>query len=147
VTRPTGDDGSAVLEFVYLAILVMVPLVYLLLTVFQVQSAAFGATEAARQAGRAYVTADTTAEATARAQLAAETAMADQGLTDAPPPVVACAPLPPTDCLQPGARVEVTVTYDVELRFLGGLFTGTQGPRIPVTATHVQHVDRARAPR
>lgn len=143
--RPTGDEGNALVEFTYLAVLVMVPVVYLLLTVFQVQSAAFGVTEAARQAGRAYVRADTTAEATARARAASNLALADQGISGARPPVVSCAPKPRARCLEPGTRVEVTVTHRVELRFLGALFFGTREPTIPVTATHVQVVDRIQA--
>ena len=51
-----GDDGNAIVEFVYLAVLLMVPLVYVLLTVFQVQRAAFAASSAAREAGRVFVT-------------------------------------------------------------------------------------------
>ena len=60
--RPTGDAGNALVEFTYLAVLLMVPLVYVLLAGFQVQRAAFGVTEAARQAGRAYARADSGAE-------------------------------------------------------------------------------------
>ena len=144
MTRVRDDDGTALVEFTYLAVLLMVPVVYVLLTVLQVQSAAFGVTEAARQAGRAYVQAATTAEARARAATATELALADQGIEDAPPPVVSCDPLPVSRCLEPGTRVEVTVSYDVPLRVLGALFVGTQGPTIPVSATHVQVVDRAR---
>lgn len=145
--RGGGDEGSALLEFSYLAVLLMVPLVYVLVTVLQVQSAAFAVTEAARQAGRAYVRADTTAEARDRARTAAGLALADQGITDADPPVVSCAPKPLARCLEPGTRVEVTVSYRVPLRVLGALFVGTQGPTIPVTATHTQVVDRSRAQR
>ena len=79
--RPRGDDGNALLEFTYLAVLLMVPLVYVLLTVFQVQRASFGVTEAARQAGRAYATSDDASAGRARAQVAARLAMRDQGLT------------------------------------------------------------------
>ena len=57
----------------------MVPLVYVLLAVFQVQRAAFGVTEAARQAGRAFVTAGSDRRG-ARAR-AAQLALADQGVT------------------------------------------------------------------
>ena len=35
------DDGNAIIEFVYLAVLLMVPLVYVLLTVLRVQGAAY----------------------------------------------------------------------------------------------------------
>ena len=48
------DDGNALVEFTVLSLLLLVPLVYVLLGVFQVQRAAFGVTEAARQAGRAF---------------------------------------------------------------------------------------------
>lgn len=137
-----GDDGSALLEFSYLAVLVMVPVVYLLLTVFQVQSAAFGVTEAARQSARAFVRADTAPSAVARARQASELALADQGIEGAPAPVVRCSASP---CLTPGTRVEVTVSYRVRLRFLGAFFRGSTGPTIPVSATHVQYVDRLRS--
>ncbi len=145
MTRPRGDDGTALVEFTYLAVLVMVPVVYLLLTVFQVQSAAFGVTEAARQAGRAYVRADTTTQGQQRARAAADLVMADQGITGAAPPSISCRPLPRSQCLNPGTRVVVTVSYRVRLRFLGALFVGTQEPTIPVSATHVQYVDQAQA--
>ena len=142
--RPAGDEGSALLEFTYLAVLLMVPLVYVLLTVLQVQSAAFGVTEAARQAGRAYVQAGSATEGGARARAAVALVLADQGIEAAAPPVLSCAPKPLSRCLEPGTRVEVTVSYAVPLRGLGALFAGTQGPTIPVSATHVQVVDRAR---
>jgi Flp pilus assembly protein TadG len=80
VRRPQDDGGNALVEFTYLGVLLIVPLIYLLVTVFSVQSAAFGVTEAARQAGRAYVQADTAEQAAARAAAAAELAMGDQGL-------------------------------------------------------------------
>jgi hypothetical protein len=50
VKRPTGDAGNALIEFTYLAVLLMIPLVYVLLSAFQVQRAAFGVTEAPRPA-------------------------------------------------------------------------------------------------
>ena len=46
------DGGNAIIEFVYLAVLLMVPLVYVLLTVFRVQGAAYAVSSAAREAGR-----------------------------------------------------------------------------------------------
>lgn len=141
--RPWGDSGNALVEFTYLAVLLMVPLVYLLLTVFQVQAAAFGTTEAARQAGRAYARADTVAQGEARATEAARLAMADQGIEDSAPPVVDCPD--PDPCLTPGSRVVVTVRYRVRLSLLGGLFSKTTAPAVPVTAVHTQVVDRFQA--
>ena len=137
--RPRGDDGNALVEFSYLAVLLMVPLVYVLLTVFEVQRAAFGVTEAARQAGRAFVTADTADQGRERARAAATLAMQDQGL-------VLCASClqPPTGGLVLGSSVRVRVEHRVVLPLVGGLFSGRVPATIPVRATHVEVVDRFR---
>ena len=137
--RPTGDDGNALVEFSYLAVLLMVPLVYVLLTVFQVQRAAFGVTEAARQAGRAYATATDEAQGRARARVAADLALQDQGLVLCPSCLA-----PPTGQLVPGGTVRVRVEHRVVLPLLGGLFRGAVPSSIPVRATHVEVVDRFR---
>lgn len=137
--RLREDDGNALVEFTYLAVLLMVPLVYLLTTVFQVQRAAFGVTEAARQAGRAYVTADTPAQALARAQEAADLAMRDQ----IPGFGSAQVSYPAGTGLTPGGTVTVRVQHAVTLPLIGGLF-GEVEPTIPVRATHVEVVDRFR---
>ena len=57
-----SQAGSVVIEVVWLAVLLLVPLVYVVLAVFEVQRGAFAATAAARAAGRAYVLAPTPAE-------------------------------------------------------------------------------------
>lgn len=132
-----GDAGNAMLEFVYLSILLMVPLVYLLTTVFQVQRAAFGVTEAARQAGRAYATAETADAGMVRARAAAEIALRDQGLTLAEPLVLRA-----SDGVAPGSQVRVVVRHRVVLPLVGGLFGGAVPPNIPVQASHLAVVDR-----
>jgi len=138
-SRLTGDSGNALVEFSYLAVLLMVPLVYVLLTVFQVQRAAFGVTEAARQAGRAYATAADEAQGRARARIAADLALQDQGLALCPTCLT-----PPSGELVPGGTVRVRVEHRVVLPLLGGLFRGAVPPSIPVRATHVEVVDRFR---
>ena len=125
-----SDDGTATLEFVTVAVVLFVPLVYVLLTVFAVQRAAFAVSAAAREAGRAYVTAPSADVAETRARAAADLALADQL------PGVPRADLDIAGELVPGSAVTITVTYDVEVA--GGL------GRIPVSATHVAPVDRYR---
>jgi hypothetical protein len=122
------------LEFVTIAVVLMVPLVYVLLTVFELQRAAFAASAAAREGGRAYVTAPSASVARARAQAAADLALADQlpGSPVADLDVSAAG-------LVPGESVRVTVRYEVRLPLAGRL------ARIPVTATHVATVDRYRS--
>nr|WP_284287947.1 pilus assembly protein TadG-related protein [Angustibacter aerolatus] len=77
-SRPR-DAGSAVVEFAALAVLLLVPLVYVCVTLGRVQAATFAAQGAASEGGRAYVTADRADDASARAQAAAALAAADQG--------------------------------------------------------------------
>lgn len=134
------DDGNALVEFTYLAVLLMIPLIYVMLTVFQVQRAAFGVTEAARQAGRAYARADDVDQGTSRAGAAIRLVLADQGLSDPPAPTFTCLGGP---CLSPGSRVRTTLTYRVRLPLLGRVLGG-DGGTIPVTATHTEYVDRYR---
>jgi len=136
VRRPTGDEGNALVEFTYLAVLLMVPLVYVLTSAFQVQKAAFGVTEAARQAGRAYARADSDATGQARAAAATSLALADQGIGDAGPPVISC---PDGPCLAPGTTVRATVSYTVQLPGLSAVFPRSAG--ISVRASHVEVVD------
>jgi Flp pilus assembly protein TadG len=133
-----SDEGNALVEFVYLAVLLMIPLVYLMITVFMVQRAAFGTTEAARQAGRAYARADTTAQAQARGTAAAGLAMRDQGVSAPPGTRFVCV----GTCLAPGSRVRVTVTSFVRLPVLGRVFGDSQRGGIRVQATHTEYVDR-----
>ena len=133
-----GDDGNALVEFVYLAVLLMLPLVYVLLAVFQVQSAAFGVTEAARQAGRAYARAADPATGEATATAAARLALKDQGIDwDGTPELCGgegCS-------LAPGATVRTRVRYTVQLPFVGSIF-GKGRAGIPVTGVHTEVVDR-----
>lgn len=132
-----SEDGNALVEFVYLAVLLMIPLVYLMITVFMVQRAAFGTTEAARQAGRAYARADTINQAQARGTAAAGLAMRDQGVAASPTTRFVCV----GGCLAPGSRVRVTVSSFVRLPVLGRVF-GEQRAGIRVQATHTEYVDR-----
>lgn len=137
MTRP-ADDGSALVEFTFLAVLLMVPLIYLMLAAFEVQRAAFGVTEAARSAGRAYVVSDDVAAAGARAAAAASLALQDQGIELSPDPVLQCS----AGCtLAPGEQVTVTVTHLVQLPLLGAVLPADRGG-IRVSGSHTSVVDR-----
>jgi hypothetical protein len=121
-------------EVTWLAILLLVPLVYVVLSVFAVQRAAFAATAAARAAGRAYVTAPSLADAEARARAAGEVALTDQGVDGAGTTMsVGCRPA--GACLSPGSVVHVEVRAQVPLPLLPPVF-GDQPPSIRVEAEH-----------
>ena len=132
------DDGNAMVEFVYLAIVLMIPLVYVLITVFQVQRAAFGTTEAARQAGRAFARADSVGQGQRSGQAAAALALKDQGVTSGASTRFTCG----GPCLSPGSSITVTVTYFVKLPVLGRVFGDHRHGTIRVQATHTEYVDR-----
>jgi hypothetical protein len=139
-----SDAGNAIVEFVYLAVLLMVPLVYVLLTVFRVQSAAFAVSSAAREAGRVYATSDSVADAGPRAFAAAGIVMADSGLSLSPADLrITCSA---SRCLQPGSRVEVAMTYQVALPLVPHFLSARAPASIRVTSHHLEVVDRYRAP-
>jgi Flp pilus assembly protein TadG len=130
--RERGERGTALVEVVWLAILLLVPLVYLVLAVFEVQRAAFGATAASRAAARAYVLAPTLADAEQRARSAGEVALADQDVDPAETRMtITCAGA----CLTPGSAVRVVVRGQVTLPLLPPVF-GDQPPSIRVEAEH-----------
>lgn len=138
-----GDGGNAIVEFVYLAVLLMVPLVYVLLAVFRVQAAAYAVSSAAREAGRVYVTSGTVEDAGARAMTAASIVMGDSGLDLSPGDLaISCSS---RRCLEPGSRVDVAISYDVPLPLVPAVFDGRSPAVVHVSSRHVEVVDRYRA--
>lgn len=136
--RPAAEDGSAVVEFVFLAVLLLVPLVYLLLAAFQVQRAAYAASAAAREAGRGFVTAASGADAELRARAAADVALRDHGLdADSVGLSVTCSARP---CLTPGAAVTVRIDTSVPLPLVPALL-GRPAASVAVHAEHREVVD------
>lgn len=139
MTRTSLERGSAIVEFHFLGLLLLVPLVYILLAVLDVQRASYGVTQAAREAGRIYVA--TGDEAAAR--LAARVALTDQGLEAGAADIsIRCSVTP---CYQPGAEVTVTVGSTVGLPFVPDVLAGAVNAQIPVDATHSSVIDRFRA--
>ena len=112
-----GERGSALVEFTFIAIVVFVPLVYIVAGFSAVQRGVFASTAAAREAGRAMGTAPDPITGSARAQAAARLAVTDQAV-DAADVVVGYAPasagcdaaggFAPT--LAPGEEFSVCVT-------------------------------------
>jgi hypothetical protein len=78
--RLGSERGSALVEFVFIALVVFVPLVYVVAGFSAVQRGVFASTAAAREAGRAIGTAPDITTGMARAQAAARIAVADQSV-------------------------------------------------------------------
>lgn len=131
------ESGSALIELTWMGLLLLIPLVYVVITMVTVQRSAYGATEAARAAGRAYILAPDQATAVARAYEAAELAMQDQGVDLDPNNLqIVCHP-DPGACLQPGSSVEVVLALDVDLPLMPS-FKGGSSASIAVDASHVE---------
>jgi Flp pilus assembly protein TadG len=136
------DAGNAIVEFVYLAVLLMIPLVYVLITVFRVQAASYAVSSAAREAGRVYVTSASVDDAGGRAEAAARMVMADSDLPlDSNQMHITCSSNP---CLQPGSHVDVVMTYNVALPLVPRFFSDRAPASVRVTSRHLEVVDRYR---
>lgn len=130
------DDGAAVLEFVFVALLLAVPLAYTAVAVVRVHAAAVTAQTSASAAALAVARGTVTP---AGAQPVVRGYWGGPAASRADPQVsVTCGP---RACATPGGWVAVTVSTAVDLPLL---------PRrwltVPVAATQSQAVDRYAAP-
>ena len=134
--RRRSDKGTALIETIWLGLLLLVPLVYLLLAVFEVQRASYGVSAATRAAGRAFVLAPDVSTAYARAGQAAKVALRDQGLTLPPGAMlITCRPAA-VSCLQPGSSALVVVSVQVPLPLVPDALGGGVAS-VRVRSTHL----------
>ncbi|NUP58462.1 MAG: hypothetical protein HOQ06_03160 [Pseudarthrobacter sp.] len=103
-------------EFTFLALLLMVPVVYFVITVGQIQGASFAVVGAADQAAKVYVAQPDPSTARAAAEQAVALALSDFGHpVEKAGLATACNQ---QDCQAPGAAVTVTVSLAVSLPFV-----------------------------
>ncbi|WP_323099439.1 pilus assembly protein [Intrasporangium sp. YIM S08009] len=133
------DDGRAVIEFIFLGILMLLPLLYLVLTMARLQAASFSASLAGREAGRAFVTAGTDADGHARAQAAARLAFGDFGFDQDATVTMTCDGSP---CLRPEGVVRSDVRIEVQLPLVPDFIAEHVPSSVSVSSTHVASVDR-----
>ncbi len=110
------ERGSAVVEFTFLALLLMVPLVYFVITVSQIQGGSFAVVGAADQAAKVYVAQSDPVTAQAAAERAVTLALSDFG--HEPGRATMTTSCQPADCTAAGSAVTVTVSLSVPLPFL-----------------------------
>ncbi len=123
--RLAAERGSALVEFVFIALVVFVPLVYIIAGFSAVQRGVFASTAAAREAGRAIGTAPDPVSGQERALRAAQLAVQDQSVdvTDLrlayAPAGAGCAVAGSyTPTLVPGEEFSVCVTVTVRIPLL-----------------------------
>ncbi|TFV68182.1 UNVERIFIED_ORG: hypothetical protein E4P37_00390 [Bacillus sp. AZ43] len=123
--RLSAEEGSALVEFVFVAVVVFVPLIYIVSGFSAVQRGVFASTAAAREAGRAIATAPDPLTGQERALRAAELAVEDQSvdvtdlrLTYAPAGAGCGSAGGYTPTLTPGEEFSVCVTVTVRIPLL-----------------------------
>ncbi|MDT4893634.1 MAG: hypothetical protein QOE97_2669 [Pseudonocardiales bacterium] len=142
------DAGNAIVEFVFIALVMLVPLVYLLVAVAVVQRSQTAVTNAARDAGRAFVTSGAGDDPAARVAAAVRLALAARHLPDdATVRAVAfdetCQGPAVEPRLEPGARFAICVT---RRQSIPGVPSVLAGREITSVGRYVVHVDDFRAP-
>lgn len=131
------EDGSAIVEIVWLGVLLLVPMLWIVLSVFEVQRGAFAVTSAARSAARAFALADSDAAGREQARAAIRQALDDdQGFTFD----VSCGG---GDCHAPGAVITVRVWSGVDLPVLPAVLGG-DAPSFRLDSTHTVPVGQFR---
>lgn len=140
-SRTSDESGSAVVEFVFLAILMLVPLVYLVLMMGRLQAGAYAASAAARESGRAFVTATDEASAASRANAASSIALSNFGFAEGSTTALTCSASP---CLTPGAAVVTEVQVTVPLPFIPSFAREAVPLEVPLSSQNVSVVDRFR---
>lgn len=136
-----NEQGSALVELVWLGLLLLVPLVWIVVAAFEVQSGAFGASTAARSAARAFAMAPDDDSGRRAAESAARQALVDQGHAQAPVVVtVTCTPYP-TQCHSGTSVITAHVDTQVILPLMPDLL-GDDRPSFALDATHTVPIGR-----
>ncbi|GAB3530397.1 hypothetical protein [Arthrobacter monumenti] len=112
----TGEDsesGSAVIEFIFLGTLLLVPVVYLVLAVGSLQGGSYASVGAAHQAAKVFVSSESPETGKLRAERAAMLAVTDHGFE--PSSVTMEIVCNGEKCLEPGSMVTVHISVEVPL--------------------------------
>jgi Flp pilus assembly protein TadG len=134
------ERGSAILEFIVIAVAVLMPLVYIVMSIATVHAASMASSQAVREATRAFTMAANPNAAVTMAQQAAQIALANHGFTLDPRTLtVQCN----GGCLNPGSSVSVALDWQVPLPWLPQTLRGPTDVR--VTAAHTLPVDAYRS--
>ncbi|MCS6710986.1 hypothetical protein JSY14_02755 [Brachybacterium sp. EF45031] len=135
------DSGSMLVEFVALSVLLLIPMLYLVVSLGSAQAALFAADTIARDAARHHATAPDAQTATLREQQMTRQVLEDHGLPAGAATVeIICSDTP---CSAPGGDVRAEVAVQVPIPGLGPVL-GDGGP-IRISATHLARVDLHRA--
>src|SRR5699024_8155175 len=117
-TTEPPDSGTAAIEFIFASIVLLIPVIYLMLTLSQMQAASYATTSAAISASR--IAARDANPSEARAEAGAKLQFADRGLA--------------------GSLVTARVETRVSLPGLPLIFGPDHAPHITLRASHTDVV-------
>jgi len=145
LNRPEADDperGSAALEFILVGLLLLVPLVYLIVTLGIIQEQALGAEAGARHIARAVSTASGVDDARGRADRVLSAVVEEYGM-DAASVDLSLECLPRTAvCPEAGATLVVTLRTRAPLPLVPPVLGLDDLAVIPIEASSAQKVSR-----
>jgi Flp pilus assembly protein TadG len=137
-----NDEGSAVVEFVVLAIPLLIPLIMYFGTIHENESLNSDLHNLARQGARAFISSPDESFEYARMQSVIKAftsrVLAPQGISEIPTLTFECSATP---CLTPDSRVKVTATILRVHQTLGGFLRFVPAPDSRFSASDVQIVD------
>ncbi|ASK67022.1 hypothetical protein CFK39_02535 [Brachybacterium avium] len=137
-----AEDGNALVEFVVLSVALLIPSLYLVLTLGNVQSAVFAADAISYDVARIHATEPDPSRAMERANRHTQLILEDYGLATGEVVTLHCSVDP---CATPGGTVSAQVRIPVPVPGLGPVL-GKTGP-VTVGASHAVQVDQYRASR
>lgn len=137
----TRDDrGSALVETVFVGLLMLLPLIWLLGVLADMHRGALASTAAAREAGADAARSTSLAEAERAIDAAVAQAFLDHGLD----PSFAQVRWSAANDMDRGGAVEIEVTYSVSV-VQAPLLGQVAGPAVDVSAQHVGRIDPYRS--
>lgn len=134
------EDGNALIEFVVLSAALLIPSLYLVLTLGNVQAAVFAADTISRDVARIHAVETDPDRAARRAAEHSAMVLEDHGLPAGQVWELSCTKNP---CATPGGIVTAQVRIAVPVPGLGPIL-GERGP-VTVGASHAAPVDQYRA--
>lgn len=139
------DAGRAIIEVIFGAVLLLIPTIYVLITLFKFQAATFAVTQAARDVGR-LISTNYPRGSMAQLQQVAEVALTDQQLSaqsvviSFTPPGASCTTGTSTlPYLPPDARYDICVTAVVDLPGVPSVLGGSRNTVTGVYSLHINH--------
>jgi hypothetical protein len=147
-TRPAGGDGGrAIIEVVFLAVLLLIPTVYILIGVIRLQAATLAVAQSARDVGRLIETSPRLPSSD-QALAVARVALDDQHIGSGGLRIVTTGPggscadaIATAFSRRPGIDYDVCVIVAIDLP---GVPTAVTGSRNTVTGVYTVHIDDLR---